>query len=956
MLIIFSQQRLDKTVFIFPTKTNKHHAQKLFQDKWSFDTTLFLTMEELKDLVFISHFPILKEEKRTLAFYQALDEKHKQYFKIKNYFQSIELAQQFFEFWEEFNEELVEKNNVLQKVSSRTELLDWQKDAYQHISDIKTKYEQFIKTKGFEDNIFLRKKENINFESFRDFEKIVVVNQYYYTQLEKHIIRQLANSVKKVEIYFQHMEQNGRDKIFSSKPISLKDMPDKNYRTKKVCIFECKNEFSMITSLLQTIHKSKITDKQNSEIQIVDQSFRDKPYAQFLAINKFKINSSINFTNTSIFCFFYSVYKLIDSMIYETGEKNELLPIQTLLDAVVNNNFFNYILKDTRSQSANKAQEQTLDFLYYLIENDFKYIDLSKKYVTIFPPNKANKFILLIIDFIKNILEINSIRDLILKIGERDSLISIENIISENERNYSEIKETFFQALGDFSTIELLNIVPDLNDLFGFQKDKTKKMIRSAGLLKLFVDYLKAKSVKLNYVFPAGNENRLSINNLEDTRNISYEKVAVLNVSEDNIPSPRKTQFLFTEKQRGILGLKTYEEIREREKYYFFRLLLNSKVVYLFTLKNMDQNLERSSFLEEIVLFLGKKVTLQTEQVKDKNYHGVYDYFLNKSAYRVNKENSRQSPFFRLPLKKEIDFPENNLDLASYSIAALLENPFMFYVRQLCGLDEKSKKVETDFSNKLIGNIVHDVINEIWRQLIEFEHSPIFGFDFDKVNKSKIRQAVAAVLGGHKIYYQFPQNYSQTYFKEIIIPIVEHGTEEFFRILKKRTIFGSKQIEVIPEKEYGYIEETGYKELIPGADNELGLNVRIRGRADLRILLQDENFYSIFDYKTGGFDKRQLLIYELYYYLIEHPEMAEQVNSYFYFVFDEKMDELKKLLRKKSKQEEIESLKQDIIAAVNKIALNGFDLPDLKSKLGIMADVSRKDLYLPLMRKFESNG
>ena len=77
----------------------------------------------------------------------------------------------------------------------------------------------------------------------------------------------------------------------------------------------------------------------------------------------------------------------------------------------------------------------------------------------------------------------------------------------------------------------------------------------------------------------------------------------------------------------------------------------------------------------------------------------------------------------------------------------------------------------------------------------------------------------------------------------------------------------------------------------------------------------------------------------------------DQVNSYFYHVFEAKLENLKTLLKKKSKQEMIDLLKQNIIAGVNKIAVNGFDLPELKSKLATMADVSRKDLYLPLMKK-----
>ena len=120
----------------------------------------------------------------------------------------------------------------------------------------------------------------------------------------------------------------------------------------------------------------------------------------------------------------------------------------------------------------------------------------------------------------------------------------------------------------------------------------------------------------------------------------------------------------------------------------------------------------------------------------------------------------------------------------------------------------------------------------------------------------------------------------------------------------------------------------------------------------MRVNVPQENYYAIFDYKTAGFDLNQLLFYELYYYLIEDPQKIDQVNSFFYFVFEDKLEELKSLLKKKSKQEKIDSLKQDIIAAVNKIAAKGFDLPILKSKLGRQAEITRSDLYLPLMKRF----
>ena len=89
------------TLFLFPTINSKKEALKIYQPYWNFSETSFLTMEEWKKSLFLSSLPILKEEKRTLAFFSSLKESDKRFFRIQNYFQSIELAYKFFKFWEE---------------------------------------------------------------------------------------------------------------------------------------------------------------------------------------------------------------------------------------------------------------------------------------------------------------------------------------------------------------------------------------------------------------------------------------------------------------------------------------------------------------------------------------------------------------------------------------------------------------------------------------------------------------------------------------------------------------------------------------------------------------------------------------------------------------------------------------------------------------------------------------
>ena len=94
-------------------------------------------MEEMKELLFISDKPLLKEEKRTLAFYASLTEKDKEFFRINNYFQSIELAQHFFDLWEEFNDELVNENINKERFETyNAELLGWQKKTFDKLKSI----------------------------------------------------------------------------------------------------------------------------------------------------------------------------------------------------------------------------------------------------------------------------------------------------------------------------------------------------------------------------------------------------------------------------------------------------------------------------------------------------------------------------------------------------------------------------------------------------------------------------------------------------------------------------------------------------------------------------------------------------------------------------------------------------------------------------------------------------
>ncbi|MDW7680874.1 MAG: PD-(D/E)XK nuclease family protein, partial [bacterium] len=212
-----------------------------------------------------------------------------------------------------------------------------------------------------------------------------------------------------------------------------------------------------------------------------------------------------------------------------------------------------------------------------------------------------------------------------------------------------------------------------------------------------------------------------------------------------------------------------------------------------------------------------------------------------------------------------------------------------------------------------------------------------------------IDAALVKVIRNQQNYYKFPRNYSRIYFEQILLPGVRDSILNFFQEIEK--LFQGAAIDVIPEKDYGFNEERQYKQLIPATANQLGKEIRIRGRADLRINPQGTKEHYIFDYKTGGGDRDQLIFYELFYYLIDQPDLADHIFSFFYQVIDQSLVGLKELLRRATKNERIDSFKQELVDVLNHIAQNGFDLPLQKSKLYEMQEIFRSDLFLNMISR-----
>ncbi|MDO9578044.1 MAG: PD-(D/E)XK nuclease family protein [Candidatus Cloacimonadales bacterium] len=876
----------NKCLLLFPTRKSKNEAQKLYQTSWDFSEHEFLTMDEWKETRFTADKPILKEEKRTLAFYLSLSKESKEFFNIKNYNQSIDFSHNFFNFWEELAEEQVSHDAILEVLAAKQSAGDWQLNSFQQLLHIKQNYKNFLQQSAYTDPIFVRSQPNFRFDA--EYSKIIVVNQFYFTKFEKQL---LENFEDKVTILSQiPPECFDEGTLMISQDFNAEHI--KSFMPNKLKIHTSTDQLEMIAQLTSMLFNTE-------NATIIDFQFAKQSYAHLLSNQKFAIPAALSFSDTRFYRFFQSISELLDSIVWEG--KPFLLSMQTVLNISTNDDLLSYFVKSPTSR------EEIRSFLFKLIDNDFKYLDLEY-----FKENEFQSEFEQLFYFLQDILQLKNIKELIEFV---DSKTDLEYLLAD-QKDRTNLVEVLFESLADFASIEEIELVTNWKQIFPANQ--------AVNLLKLLLDYLKPKKLKCDFDFQ---EKRTTITTLQDTRNLNFGNLFILNVVEGVLPDRKHTQFLLSENQRKELGLKTYEDITLRDKYYFFRLLCNSSEVTAFTRFNLEENIEVSSFLEELKLFdLAEEI--ESPHFPDLHQQ-IFDKLLVCKNFNIPSKPIRQESFFTIPLEKT-DFPENKLSLSFYKWEKLKNNPFEFYLEFVADIKARNPEIGNDFSSKLIGNIAHEIITLVWKRLLELHNSNNFQHNFINNTKLYVEQAIRHYLEYNRSFkYISPHNFSNRYFQNIFLPILAEGIENFFYRLHNDLKLSDKPITAFPET-----NRTLEKMFFQLPDLEISL----RGRPDLRIQTEEQNY--IFDFKTGSVAaekikrfNQQLQFYEEIYYLIDFPDLLEKLNSFLFFV---EQKDMKQLAKRSDLKEEITKVVEDILE-------NGFAVLERADKYET-AEITRRDL------------
>ncbi|MDP8221319.1 MAG: PD-(D/E)XK nuclease family protein [Candidatus Stygibacter frigidus] len=855
------------TLFLCPNHASLKELKQVYQRYCSFNNSAFLTMDNFKMKCMEQATPILKEEKRVLAFYAALKPAYRERFHLNNYFQSVTFANDFFTFFDELTEEMKSLDEIPATLATNKTAQNWQEDTYNILLEIRDDYLHYIQQSNFTDPIFIKNIANAKTDWLSSFQYIVVLNQFYFTALEKKLLPN-ENTI----IYLQIPEQiYDKDKLSCLPEFNAGNLA--KYCTKSIYNHIYSDEFSLKRALfekLDTIRPNLIID-----FGLLEQHL-DKYNCRHLLGG----NNTIEFSHSSLFQMLEQFQSLLAGIIYK--DSRYLLPVNTLISGFSNGYFIkpflHHCFPDIDADQIMLYQEKLLDFIYYLTDHDYKYFPISGYIpnIAIDPELKliTSKLILLLDKF----SSITAIDEIINAITSSD-FIPPAKIITPHEIQYTDLIEIYYNLIEDFASLGNIDLISDWSAVFPFIPQNGYST--SAQFLRLFLEFAKSKTYRFFTSQPSNTP--IHFSSLHNTRNLQFGNIAIIDTIEGVIPPTRQTPFLLTEYQRKNLGLKTFQDILLREKYYFFRIIAQAKNVHCFSRTNPEDRTEISSFLEELRLALPE--IFQQSPIP---HSALYQDHCRSLLPPVNQDIAAPpipDNFLSLPFRKESDLKDGKFYLSPSNIHKIIEQPFNYYLENMLYLKKRELQIEMDYTPTQIGNLVHRAFNDMWERIIEIKAAQKGQQPFMYNQENFASRALDHLLMNNpQILLQKPHNYSDRYFDKVIQPLILDSLINFLRECDVK--YSGIDINIIPEK-----PGINHQQQLMGVN---GIPVILKGRADLRIEIPSTGQNHIYDYKSGKYRSYSKETYNTQLIMYEHLYYSEddKVQSWLYFTTDQELKPL----------------------------------------------------------------
>ncbi len=610
-------------------------------------------LKEFKTNLFLSDKITLREEKQVIAFYRALTSKNKADLGVANYYDVIDIAANFLNFFKLLKE---------YRIKEVTGLRPWQERIYKIFLEIEKNYLNFLDEKNYIDPIFIIDEKNFTLKTLKGYKEVIFYNKLYFTELEKWIIEKLEENGFEVVLKLQLNKDEFDEDNLSLKDITWKSQHINAKKTPKIDIYTVDDEFGELLKLIDL--------NAEREIDIFDSNNENYKYNNFFNQTKY-------ISKLPIFSLLEGIHRLLSTLeIIDNEIAIELYTVAEILKWEEVSKYYDIRLKE-------------LESLKNMIKEGYKYLT---KYI-IAEKLGDTHFVMRIFEDIEVMKKYESLEEWVEKITFSKELLG-ELLGEENIGKY-------FEALSEIAVIEELDIVNEWKGFFGYGK-------KSEGLLKLILKYLEFKEVKNT------NLTNMKKSSLEEIETRQYKKLVLINTTDNYIPSKRINTFLLTEQQKKNLGIKSWEYERLEEKYNFFRGILSSEEVTILGIKNEKINSAISPFVEEL-LVEEKVKSVHLNQEKE-NYLEIMKLNIEREALKNNNKNgiAGEPP---KEMRFDIEELKKPFKINAYLSEELFNCKYKANLRYLERLEKVEIEVEKNLTRREYGILAHELFEEVLNQM-----------------------------------------------------------------------------------------------------------------------------------------------------------------------------------------------------------------------------------------------
>lgn len=904
---LFSHTFLEHTLVVFPDETQKRKAWAQYQQIWEFQDVRFITERELTEQIWSPTLPLLEDIKRYLFLYLSMTHSFREKYECHDYFVSVSFINNIFHLLEEIQDHGLPYSDLSMILDSQSLLKDWQKEYWEDLLELTKLYQAKISELGYTDKIFLHEAPT-NSLFLQKIHHIILINPVFYSN---RLIRFLQlQSDKEIQFHYHIQEKFFDQANLKFQDFNIQHFIDQPTLKEKSQIYQSKNKFGFILQL------TEFCQKHEEFKTIIDLDYKNESIYELLSEQSFKTSPFVKITHLPLYRFLNALYKLTFELIKDPLRKVWLIPLKSLCHFLTHSEFFSIISQ----KQYQVTQQEILTFFAELEEGNWLYSDLYGQMLSQLKASDYNTdLIALIQDLLKIISEITRIKNIqeLYHLLHNSGKLHIRNLFIEETDDKTSEAEIWLESLVNLQSLDALKVFDHSEILFNPDKPV------GVYLLSFIVEFVRGRKIRNK------TSGSIEITDLKDSLGKNQNSTILVNLTEGLLPSSRKIPFIFTDQQRKALGLKSSQDIRLQEKYLFFRQILLSDKTALFTIENHDENIQISSFLEEILIYL----SITPIKKEDSGYLDLYRKLLPPLSVNNIQADCKMHPdFFKIPFKPLIDQEPSTLKTSFYAWSVLEKNPFLWFITQFAGIKCINMTEDLSLDSKRLGIFLHEIMNDTVKSIgIQLPDPPESFYQIlaDLFN-DKIRLA-------QSWYYKFPKNHDGLYFEEFLADHLIHNIID---------LYSSDYLVPNPLLNAQADSELNFK-----IESEIQIDkkkypIRIAGIVDLIVRQQD--LVKLIDFKTGMGNVNQLKFYEMLHNL-SSDYRGNLFASLMNMIKQEKTE-----LKTRDIQSE-EDLKQDIsllsqiISAFKDLLIQGCQSTDKGIYEKIEEDLIRLDAYHKLL-------